>query len=135
MGLTLTTNPGSTILRWKSNGLLSIVGYVYVQQLLWQWLLLIYGKYFVMGLIEITTNFLLISDNSQKKFLSIVSMIIFQLIPGLWKITHLSLMRSMTDRQFLISVPFVFPVLLLVTQRSELFLTSLSTLLHSQTLL
>ena len=39
------------------------------------------------------------------------------------------------ERQFLLAVPFNFPVMLLVPQRSALFLTSLSTFLHCQPLI
>ena len=38
------------------------------------------------------------------------------------------------ERQFLLTVPFIFPVPLLVPHRVELFLTSLSTVLHCQPL-
>ena len=39
------------------------------------------------------------------------------------------------ERQFILAVTFIFPVMILVTQRSELFISSLSTMLHCQPLL
>ena len=42
MRLTPTTNQGSLIWRWRSSGLLSVVGYGYVRQLLF-WKLFCYG--------------------------------------------------------------------------------------------
>ena len=44
-------------------------------------------------------------------------------------------MRSILERQFRLAVPLIFTVLLLVPQRAALFLTSLSTVLHSWPLL
>ena len=55
MGLTPTKNQGSLIWCCKSSGLLSVVVYGYVRQLLWEQLFLIYGNYFIMELRE-TTN-------------------------------------------------------------------------------
>ena len=54
MRLTPTTNQGSLIWRWGSSGLLSVVGYGYARQLLWEQLLLISGNYSVMGLRDVT---------------------------------------------------------------------------------
>ena len=65
----------------------------------------------------------------------IASIIIFQLILGPWQRTHLSLTSSMTERQFLPTMHFIFPVLILVPQRSEIFKASLSTVLHHKPLL
>ena len=59
----------------------------------------------------------------------------FQLILGLRKRTQLSLMRSMTERQFIIDVYFISPVLILVSQRSVIFMTSLSTVIRIHPLL
>ena len=54
MMFTPTTNQGSLIYRWRSSGLISVVGCGYVCQLLCEWLLLISINYFVVGLIDIT---------------------------------------------------------------------------------
>ena len=59
----------------------------------------------------------------------------FQLILGPRKRTYFSLMRSIMERQFLLAPHFIFPVTPLVTQRSALFLTSLSTVLPHKPLL
>ena len=48
---------------------------------------------------------------------------------------HISFMRHMIERQFLFSVPFVFPFPLLVSQKAELFMNLLSTVIHLQPLL
>ena len=44
-------------------------------------------------------------------------------------------MRLMIDRQFLLAVQFIFPFPSLVPHRAELFMTSISTMLHRQPLL
>ena len=67
----------------------------------------------------------MVSESSCNYFLLIASIIIFQLILGSQKRTHLSLMRSMTERQFLLFVP----------QRSTLFTTELSTVIRCQPIL
>ena len=61
--------------------------------------------------------------------------IYFQLILGLWQRTHLYLMRQMIERHFILDVQFMFLVLLLVSHRSELFMTSPSIELHCQPLI
>ena len=48
-----------------------MVEYGYVYKFLWELTLIIYGNYFVMGLIYITTKNLLVSENSQNDLLSI----------------------------------------------------------------
>ena len=40
----------------ESYGLLSVVGYGYVRQLLWVWLLPITGNYYFFGLLDINTK-------------------------------------------------------------------------------
>ena len=50
MGLTTTANKGSNICFWRLFGLLSVVEYGYVLQLIWELLLRIVGNYLVMGL-------------------------------------------------------------------------------------
>ena len=45
---------------------------------------------------------------------------------------YLSLMRSMMERHFLLTVPLFFSVLLLITHMEEIFLTSFSTVIHNQ---
>ena len=52
--LTPTTNQGGLIWYWRSSGLLSVVGYGYVQQFLCECLLIISVECFVVGLIGIT---------------------------------------------------------------------------------
>ena len=44
-------------------------------------------------------------------------------------------MRQMIERQFLFAVPFFYPVPLLVSQKAELFMNLLSTVIHLQPLL
>ena len=77
---------------------------------------------------------MLVLENSQNNLLLIASIIILQLAQGLRKNIYLSLMRKMVERQFLLVVPFIFKVILLVSHRSALFLTSLSTVLNCQPL-
>ena len=104
MRLTPTTNHGSLIWYLRSSELLGVVEYGYVQQLLWEWLLIISGNYFVIELSDITIKILSISDNSWNDLLWISSKILFRLILGPRKITYLSLTRSMKEIQFLFSV-------------------------------
>ena len=73
-------NQGSLIQCWKSYGLLILVGYFYVQQLLWELLLLISGNYFFVVLIEITIKNRLVSEISCTNLLLISSSPIFQLV-------------------------------------------------------
>ena len=54
MRLTPTKNQDNMIWHWRSGGLLNVVGYGYVRQFLWEWLLLIVGNCFVIGLRETT---------------------------------------------------------------------------------
>ena len=54
---------------------------------------------------------------------------------GTTKILSLYLIRSMMERQFIISTPLIFPVLILVPYKVVLFMTSISIVLHRQTLL
>ena len=76
-----------------------------------------------MGLIDITMKNGLVSENSRNDLPLIASIIIFQLILGPRKILYLSLMMLMAERQFILAVKFIFPVMLLVTQRSALLTT------------
>ena len=52
MSLTPTPNQGGLMFIWKISGLISVVGYSYVQQFLWGRPLLIAGNYSVMRLID-----------------------------------------------------------------------------------
>ena len=54
MSLTTTTNQVSLVWIWISYGLLNVVVFGYVRQFLGELLLLIAGKYFIMGLSDIT---------------------------------------------------------------------------------
>ena len=54
---------------------------------------------------------------------------------GGWKRPYLSLMTLMMDIQFLLAMHFFFPVLSLVPQMPEIFLTLLSTVLHCHPIL
>ena len=74
---------------------------------------------------------LLVSENYWNCLILIDPIIILQLTPGLWKI-YLSLMRTMTERQFLLSVYFIFTVNHLVPHIFVIFLTKLSTVIHCQ---
>ena len=47
---------------------------------------------------------------------------------------YVSLIRLMVERQFLLAVTFIFPVLFLVPHKAALFMTSLSTVLRHQPL-
>ena len=80
------------------------------------------------------TNWLL-SDNYWNHFLLIAPIILLKIIPGLWGEICPSLIRLMIERQFLLSVSFISPVLYLVPHRAKLFLNSLLTLLYHQPLL
>ena len=99
-----------------------MVGYGYVHQFLWEWLLTIFGNYSVMRLREITMANKLVSENSPKDLLLIASTIPFQMILGPRKRTYLRLIKLMKERHFLLALHFVFIVLLLLSQRSELFM-------------
>ena len=92
-------------------------------------------KLFFVVLRNITMTNWLVLDNSQNDLLFIASIIKFQLILLPQKITYLSLINLIMERQFILAVHFIFPVLLLVPQRSALFMTSLSTVLRYQPLL
>ena len=88
---------------------LSLVGYSYLYKLLWEWLLLINGKYFVMGWRYITMTTLLLSDNFCNDLLWVVSKIFF-----IWhwdSKKFLSLIWSMIKRHFLLSVILIFQFL------------------------
>ena len=111
-----------------------MVGYSYVQQLLWELLLLAEGNYLVMELREITTTILLASDNSRNNVLLISSIIILQLTPRLLEKT-LYLVMTLTERQFVLVGPFIFTVPLLVSQREALFQTPLSMVFHCKPML
>ena len=54
MGLTPTTNQVSLIQRCKISGLFGVVGYGYVRKLLWELILIIDGRYLIIGLRQIT---------------------------------------------------------------------------------
>ena len=86
--LTPTKNQGGLIWLWISSVLLSVVGYGYVRQLLWEWLLLIIGNYFVMGLRDSNMINLLVSENYHKDLLNIAWTIHFKLILGPRKIIN-----------------------------------------------
>ena len=83
----------------------------------------IFWKLFFVGLIEITMKNKLVSNNYQNDLLLIVLKILFQLILGPQKRTYLPLMRYMKDKQFLLDMHFIFPVLILLSYRSALFPT------------
>ena len=85
MSLNPTTNQDSLIWHCRSGGLLNLVGCGYVLQLLWEWLLLIFWKIFVMGLRENTMTNSLVSENSWNDLLKIASKIFFLLEKGHWK--------------------------------------------------
>ena len=55
--------------------------------------------------------------------------------PYIYIYIYLSLMRSIMEIQFLLAVPFMFPVQYIIPHISALCLTSLSTVLHLQPLL
>ena len=76
-----------------------------------------------MGLRETTMTNLSVSDNSRNDLLNISSTIHFHLIEVPQQRTYLPLMRLMMEIQFLLSVHFIFLVLFLPPQRSELFPT------------
>ena len=76
---------------------------------------------------------LLVSENSWNNSFFIASIILLQLTPGIQK--KLSLKRSMMEIQFLISVQLFFIFISHVKKKEELFLTSISTVLHFQTVL
>ena len=105
MRLTPKTNLESMIYQWDSTGLLSVAGYGYVRQFQRELLLLIYGKYFVMELSDITMKNLLISDNYCNELILIYSRILLQLTSGIWKKMYLSLMRLIMERHFLLALP------------------------------
>ena len=110
-----------------------MVGYGYVQLFMWEWKLPISGNYFVMGLKDMTTKNWLVSENYWNGLLLIDSIILLQIPPRLQK--DLSLVNVMMEIKFLLIVTFIFPVKILVPHREAIFLTSLSTLIHSQPLL
>ena len=130
MGLTPTTNQDSLIWHWRSGGLLSVVGCGFARQLLREWLLLIFGNCFVMGLRETTMTNWSVSENPQNDLLKISSTILLHLIERPHQRTHLPLMRLMMEIQFILSVHFRFPFLFIPPQRSALFPTWLSTVPH-----
>ena len=76
----------------------------YVQQLLWELLLLISGNCFIMGLRETTMTNRLVSDNYRNDLLKIASKILFHLIEVPQKRTYLPLIISMMEIQFLLAV-------------------------------
>ena len=124
--MTPKTNQDSLIWYWISGGLLSMIGYGYVRQLIWEWPLLIVGKCFVMGLRETTVKNWSVSENSRNNLLNIASTILFHLIEENQQRTYLSLMRSTMEIKCLPAVHFILPVLFLPLQRSALFPTWLS---------
>ena len=83
-----------------------------------------------MGLREITMTNLLISENSRNDLLLIASTILFRLILGPRKRTYPPLMRLVKGRQFILAMHFIFTNMLLLPQRSALFPTKISTVLH-----
>ena len=130
MSLTHTTSQDNLIWHWRSDGLLNVVGYGYVRQLLWEWLLLIVGNCFVMGLRETTLTNWSVSENYWKYLLKIASTITSRLIVGPQKRTYLSLIRSMMKIQFLLAVHFNFILLFLPPLLSALFRTWLKAVPH-----
>ena len=101
MGSTPTKNQGSMIWRWVSSGLLSVVGCGYVQNFLWELLLLIVGNFFIMGFRETAMTNWSVSENYRNELLKIYSTILLnpRLVPR--KIEYLPLLRSRMGRQFL----------------------------------
>ena len=71
MRLTPTTNQLNMVQRWRSYVLLSVVGHGYIRQLLRELLLIISGKYFFIGLIDINMTNKLVSKNYQNDLLQI----------------------------------------------------------------
>ena len=130
MRLTHTTSQDNLIWHWRSGGLLNVVGYGYVRQLLWERLLLIVGKCFVMGLKETTMKNWSVSENSRKDLLNIASTITYHLIVGPQQRTYLSLMKSMMKIQFLLAVHFNFLLLFLPPLLSAIFRTWLKAVPH-----
>ena len=120
MRLNPTTNKGSLVLRQKISDLISVVGYGYEWQMLWEWPLLISGNFFVMGLRETTMKSWSASENSWNDVLYIYPTIIFHLIFGPRKIAYLPSVRSMKERQFILFVHFIFPVLFILPHRPEI---------------
>ena len=116
------------IWHWRSGGLLNVVGWGYVLQLLWKWILIIVGNCFVMWLRETTMKKWSVSENSRNDLLKIASTINSHLIEGPQQRTYLPLMRLKMEIHFLLAVHFNFLVLFLPLQLSELFPTWLSTL-------
>ena len=123
MSLNPTTNQGILIWWWRSSWLLSVFVYCYVRQCLWELILLISVHSSVMWLIDITMKNWSASENSWNNLLYIASTILFQLVLVILQRTHLPLMRPMKERQFILSVHFIFPVLILLPQRLALFTT------------
>ena len=64
MRLTPTTNQGSLIWHWRTSGLLSVVGFSYLQQLLWEWLFIFFWNCFVVRLRDTTMTNWSVSDSS-----------------------------------------------------------------------
>ena len=64
-----------------------------------------------------------VSKNPWNNLIKIASTILLNLILGPWERTYLPFMRPMTERQFILAVHFIFPVVFLPRQRTELFLT------------
>ena len=123
MRLNPTKNQGSLIWCWRISGLLSMVGYGYVRQLLWEWLLLIVGNCFIMELREITMKNWLVSDNYWNDLLNISSAILFHLIEVTQKITYPPLITPMMYIQLLLAMNFIFPVVFLPPKQSALLPT------------
>ena len=130
MRLTPTTNQDNMIWHWRSGGLLNVVGYSYVRQLLCKWLLLIVGNCFVVGLRETTMKNWSVSENSLIDLLNIASTITSHLIVGPQQRTYLPLMSSMMKIQFLLAVHFNFLLLFLPPLLSALFRTWLKAVPH-----
>ena len=130
MRLTHTTSQDNLIWHWRSGGLLNVVGYGYVRQFLWEWLLLIVGNCFVMGLRESTITNQSVSENYRKDLLKIASTITSHLIVGPQQRTYLSLMKSMMNLQCLLAVHLNFLLLFLPPLLSALFRTWLKAVRH-----
>ena len=130
MRLTPTTSQDNLIWHWRSGGLLNVIGYGYVRQFLWEWLLLIVGNYFVVGLRDSTMTNWSVPENSREDLLKIASTITSRLIVGPQQRTYLYLMKSMMKIQFLLAVHFNSLLLFLPPLLSALFWTWLKAVPH-----
>ena len=118
MRWTHTKSHFSRILRWRSSGWRSVVGYYCALLWIWGWKLIIVGKCFAMGFRGTTTISLLASGNSSNDLLWIYSLILSQKTQGLLTITYITLMKLISKALCLPVGASTIPVLLLVIQKS-----------------